>query len=317
MPGGFTSWQEVRQSLLLRVALGTLLLATYVLRLFEFNYPLLHVTLTLTTFQIALTFLAIPRRWPWLPGLNFYFNRLAVILLLGATGGGSSPFIAVSYIALVAALIWYNTPRAVITLVVSHWLSLFAGSVLAVGVGFPPTWGYCLLHAIGMAIIAYTLSRPLSQLSQHAATDPLTKALNRRGGLEVLETWIAQRQSFSLIFIDLKGFKLVNDTYGHAVGDEVLTWVVQVCRSNQRSSDLVIRYGGDEFVLAVLGRPGSLIQRLEGRLNAGLQTSAGHLSIQANLGVAHFPRDGQHLEQLLHLADQHMYAHKGVGLAMA
>jgi diguanylate cyclase (GGDEF)-like protein len=316
MPEGFTSWQEVHQSLLLRVALGTLLLATYVLRLFEFSYSLLHATLALTTFQTALTFLGIPRRWPWLPGLNFYLNRLCLILLLGATGGGSSPFVVLNYIALVAALIWYNTPRNVITLVVSHWLALFAGAALAVGVGFPPTWSYCLLHAIGTTVIAYSLSRSLSQLSRHAATDPLTKALNRRGGLEVLETWITQRQPFALIFIDLKGFKLINDTYGHAVGDEVLSWVVQVCRSNQRSSDLVIRYGGDEFVLAVLGRPGSLIQRLEGRLNAGLQTSAGHLSIQANLGVVHFPGDGQHLEQLLHLADQHMYAHKGARLAM-
>ncbi|RIH84218.1 sensor domain-containing diguanylate cyclase [Calidithermus roseus] len=315
MPGEFVSWQEVRHSLLLRVALGILLLVIYAARPFSFNHPLMYGVFVIIIAQVITTAFGIPRHWSWLPGVNFYLNRLALVLLLGATGGGSSPFVAVSYIALVAALIWYNTRRSVVILVGSHWLALFAGAALAGEVGFPPTWSYCLLQAIGMAIIAHILSKPLSQLNHHAATDPLTHALNRRGGFEVLETWIAQRQPFALIFIDLKGFKLINDTYGHAVGDEVLAWVAQVCRSTQRSGDLVIRYGGDEFVLAVLGRPGSLIQRLEERLNAGFQSAAGHLSIQANLGVVHFPEDGRDLEQLIRLADQHMYAHKGVDLA--
>lgn len=311
MPGGFASWQEVRQSLLLRIALGVSLLVIYAAEPFGFNHALMWGVLAVIAVQVVTTAFGIPRRWPWLPGFNFYVNRLSIVLLLGASGGGSSPFVAVSYMSLVAALIWYNSLRDVLILVGSHWLALFAGAALAGAVGAPPTWSYCLLHAIGLAVIAYTLSKPLSQLNHHAATDPLTKALNRRGGLEVLETWIAQRQPFALVFVDLKRFKAINDTYGHSVGDEVLVWVVEVCRSNQRSDDLVIRYGGDEFVLAVIGKPGPLIQRLERRLDAGLNTSAGHVSVQASLGVANFPKDGHHLEQLLHLADQHMYAHKG------
>ena len=317
MPGGFSSWQEEQQSLLLRTLFAGLLFGVYSLGIFEVNVSLMRFILAMTGVQIVISYLGIPPRWPWLPNFNFFINRIALVLLMGASGGATSPFIAVSYMTLVGALIWFNTPRAVLILLGSHLLTLALGNLVALALGFSASWNYALLHAVGLTVIAYTLARPLSQLNHRAATDPLTQALNRRGGLEALETWVAQRQKFSLIFIDLKHFKRINDTYGHAVGDELLTWLVQICRTNLRSSDLVIRYGGDEFVLAVTGQTQPLIQRLEGLLSAGVQTSAGHLSVQANLGVVRFPGDAEQLEPLLKLADELMYRHKGAELAKA
>jgi len=312
MPGGFVSWGEEQQSLLLRILLGGLLIIIKIFHIFEVNPYLMWAAVFLIGAQSLVTYLGIPRRWSWLPNFNFYTNRLLLILMLGASGGAASPFIAINYMTLVGGLIWYNTPRAVAINTVSHLLVLLAGNEIAQAIGFPLSWNYALLHTLGLTVIAYTLSKPLFQLNHHAATDPLTHAFNRRGGLEVLATWITQQRQFSLVFIDLKDFKYVNDTYGHTVGDELLIWLVQLCRANLRSSDLVIRYGGDEFVLAVMGQIEPLVQRLEGLLKTGLQTSAGHLSIQANLGVVRFPQDAQHLEQLLKLADEQMYHHKGL-----
>ena len=317
MPGGFVNWQEEWQGLWIRLLYVPLIVAMLVFDLFALVPSLIYAALGIIAVQTALTLAGIPRRWGWLPGFNFLTNRLVFVLLMGATGGAAGPFIVAPYVSMVSVLIYFNTPRAALTLVGSHVLALWLGCALAAQLGFVPTWSLALLHSVSLALVAAVLMRPLSQLTLYAATDPLTKALNRRGGLEQLETWASEGQRFSLIFIDLKRFKHINDTYGHAVGDEVLAWVVKLCKSNLRGSDLVIRYGGDEFVLALTGKTEPIIARLENLLTEGVETSAGRLSIQANLGVVVFPEDGRDLEQLLQQADEQMYRHKGAGLVNA
>lgn len=317
MPGGFVNWQEEWQGLRIRLLYLPLIVLMLLFDLFKLEPKPIYAVFVIIFLQTAISLVGIPRRWAWLPSFNFLTNRLDLILLLGASGGAAGPFVVAPYVSMVSVLIYFNTPKAVGVLVSSHVLGLFLGSALAGQIGFAPSWNFAALHSASLAIVALVLMRPLSSLNFHAATDPLTQALNRRGGLEVLQGWVAQNQPFSLIFVDLKQFKRINDTYGHAVGDQVLAWLVQLCRANVRGSDLVIRYGGDEFVLAVVGQTEPLIQRLEGLLGAGLETSAGHLSLEANLGVVQFPKDGRSLEQLLKQADEQMYQHKNLGLAGA
>ena len=95
------------------------------------------------------------------------------------------------------------------------------------------------------------------QLEKQASTDTLTGIFNRRAGLIVMEqahaASVRNNAPMSLCFIDLDGFKEVNDTYGHAVGDIALVEVVDAMYHLIRSSDRLIRWGGDEFIVIFYG----------------------------------------------------------------
>jgi diguanylate cyclase (GGDEF)-like protein len=96
------------------------------------------------------------------------------------------------------------------------------------------------------------------------------------------------RRSFSLVFIDVEGFKNINDTHGHAVGDETLIAVAALLSDQVRQSDLAIRYGGDEFMIGALGSAETLLSRLETALS-DLRTNPEHPTVHLNFGVARFP----------------------------
>ncbi len=121
-----------------------------------------------------------------------------------------------------------------------------------------------LVKAIGQAGESDTLARFLSRvleralrdnvtLSRHATRDTLTGLFNRRGILAHLEQWVSWAHRYehplALLLVDVDSFKKINDSYGHPVGDEVLTKVAEALRSSTRDSDLVARYGGDEFAV--------------------------------------------------------------------
>jgi diguanylate cyclase (GGDEF)-like protein len=95
------------------------------------------------------------------------------------------------------------------------------------------------------------------QLTEVAATDDLTGALRRSAGLAALQREIDRSRrsggkGIAVMFLDVDGLKMVNDTQGHAAGDSVLIEVVATIRKRVRSYDLVIRYGGDEFLCALV-----------------------------------------------------------------
>jgi len=95
------------------------------------------------------------------------------------------------------------------------------------------------------------------QLTEVAATDDLTGALRRSAGLAALQREIDRSRrsggkGIAVMFLDVDGLKLVNDTQGHAAGDQVLVEVVATIRKRVRSYDIVIRYGGDEFLCALV-----------------------------------------------------------------
>lgn len=95
----------------------------------------------------------------------------------------------------------------------------------------------------------------LVELAQQAETDHLTGLLNRRGFLRAVERGLAFQQRHggkaAMVFVDLDGFKAVNDMHGHPAGDEILRAVARVLRENCRTSDVVARLGGDEFALVL------------------------------------------------------------------
>lgn len=160
-----------------------------------------------------------------------------------------------------------------------------------------------------------------AQLRRQADEDPLTSLPNRR----MFEREVAAALELStrhgthgaLLLVDLDGFKTVNDTYGHAVGDATLCAVAAAMRSRLRSTDVLARVGGDEFaiLLPLTGRHRA--HRVADALHteiAGLDLGAGQprLNLRASIGIAQIggPDPPMSPDELLAAADAAMYAHK-------
>ncbi len=103
------------------------------------------------------------------------------------------------------------------------------------------------------------LMSKLGSSRREALLDPLTRVWNRRGALPFLRMALAddQNSDVSVALVDLDNFKRINDTYGHQAGDDVLREVANISVSCLRSQDVVCRYGGDEFLLLLIGADGS------------------------------------------------------------
>jgi diguanylate cyclase (GGDEF)-like protein len=123
---------------------------------------------------------------------------------------------------------------------------------------------------------------------------------------------------FTLCYIDLDGFKPINDRYGHAVGDEVLKTISERLQSCTRDGDVVCRHGGDEFMVLFdsikhEAQAALIAQRLLGAISPPIATRAGTVSVKASFGFAVFPDDGNNGETLKSAADKAMYAAKTQG----
>lgn len=163
-----------------------------------------------------------------------------------------------------------------------------------------------------------TANRELIQLALH---DNLTKLPNRI----LLEERLAQALDgahetsgcFAVIFLDLDGFKAVNDAYGHEVGDALLIEMAGRARATLRARDSIARLGGDEFVALVqLGDPAEAAeaaQRLIDTLSRPAQVQGHHLVVTASAGIAVHPTDGTDARALLKNADAAMYHAKRTG----
>ena len=149
--------------------------------------------------------------------------------------------------------------------------------------------------------------------------DALTGIPNRVLLTDRMRQALAQTQRsgtlLAVCYLDLDGFKPINDTYGHEAGDRVLVEVAARLRSCLRGGDTVARLGGDEFVVLMLGLDNAqeietTLQRLLDALNAPMLVCDQTVSISASLGVSLFPNDYADADTLLRHADQAMYQAK-------
>ncbi|MBM3513687.1 MAG: GGDEF domain-containing protein [Alphaproteobacteria bacterium] len=158
----------------------------------------------------------------------------------------------------------------------------------------------------------------IAELENLATTDGLTKVLNRRGFEERLshELSIAKRHGVGgvLIFVDLDEFKPINDTHGHAAGDEVLTTVSNLIKTQVRDTDYVGRLGGDEFAILLprsnkqngVRRAEDLDRKIN---NAYANWNGTNIQIKASCGMHMYSADAE-IKPLLEAADAAMYAIK-------
>jgi len=128
------------------------------------------------------------------------------------------------------------------------------------------------------------------------------------------------RKPFAVVMIDLNNFKTINDTHGHAVGDEVLVVMGRRLVETVRASDTVSRLGGDEFVLVIEAiedrrELAQIGQKLIDMLSEKVELASGDfVSLGGSLGFALYPADGSTMESMLHVADQAMYDCKTSGM---
>ena len=170
--------------------------------------------------------------------------------------------------------------------------------------------------------VSLSNARAVRQLEELATTDGLTGCLNKRAFLSELNQKLMAAQRFgrklSLIVTDLDHFKAVNDTYGHATGDRVLQELGRVLKQMKRETDLVARFGGEEFCVLCEETDARGAQLLAERVReelAGteLQTELGGLRVTASLGVATFPDHAKSAEDLFAQGDKALYEAKNRG----
>jgi diguanylate cyclase (GGDEF)-like protein/PAS domain S-box-containing protein len=161
--------------------------------------------------------------------------------------------------------------------------------------------------------------RAQQRVEFQAYHDPLTELPNRVQLRDRMRLALAQARragrSVAVLFIDLDGFKAVNDRYGHAFGDRLLQEVAARLRECVREDDLVARVGGDEFVLLLpfLRQPDDaerIARKLAERVAEPLELDGRVLRVGTSVGIAFFPRDGDDEDRLLTSADESMYRAK-------
>lgn len=159
------------------------------------------------------------------------------------------------------------------------------------------------------------LQDKIGRLKFEVQTDPLTGLLNRRGLNAVLEYFLATRQPFAVLALDIDHFKHVNDTWGHDVGDRVIQNVAQQLEKSSRQTDVVSRNGGEEFLMILPGAEReiavSIANRVRKKVEMEALPSVGHISI--SIGVAFWSADETPLERVFKLADDALYQAKHAG----
>jgi diguanylate cyclase (GGDEF)-like protein len=160
------------------------------------------------------------------------------------------------------------------------------------------------------------------ELERMATSDPLTGIPNhrafRRRIVEANQRAIRGEKPMSVLFVDIDHFKVINDTYGHSVGDSVLKKVASSIHDTVRQVDFAARYGGEEFVVILedTGRQGALImaERLRQRIGGlDYEEMDGGRNVTASIGIATYPADTASVEELIALADAALYRAKNDG----
>jgi diguanylate cyclase (GGDEF)-like protein/PAS domain S-box-containing protein len=170
-----------------------------------------------------------------------------------------------------------------------------------------------------LEVVQQQLEESLTKERELARQDPLTGLANRRAFLETSEAEKERSRRyhhcFNIAYIDLDGFKKVNDTLGHAVGDQVLRQVGKTLRSNLRSTDAVARLGGDEFAILLVETDSAsaeqVLRKLHELLRAAMKQNS--WNVDFSIGLASYLSPPESIDNIIRTADGLMYSVKARG----
>ena len=277
---------------------------------------------------VALTIYLLPRerivRSKWCEPFFLLWSFLQITIITIAYGADqttTSPLALLFFIPLVYAALSY--PLLSVLAVAAFDFLCYVGAVSFVFTRLgldsieQPKPEYSGFFAFTLAVIAILCTwyarhqdARRQNLARISRADPLTGSLNRRGFAERFQAELnaSERsgQPCGLLQIDLDDFKRINDSQGHAAGDDLLIWVVTTLNETLRPTDWVGRLGGDEFAILLPGASRGNALEVADRVRYALTERA-----PASIGIAVYPIDGADPEQLHRRADNELYAHKG------
>lgn len=173
-----------------------------------------------------------------------------------------------------------------------------------------------IIGDIGYGVLAWYAGRVYDKLKFIAYNDYLTKVYNRRYGNEIIPKLIQKakikKESVAILCLDVNNFKSLNDNYGHQMGDLALQKLSEVLLENVRRNDLVIRWGGDEFLIIAMNADRDIAEKLIDRMNLAVEAEVKkfkdqEINLGISVGYAVFPEDGINFDELLSIADKKMY----------
>ena len=158
------------------------------------------------------------------------------------------------------------------------------------------------------------------QMSNKAKMDALTGILNKGAVTETIKEYLAESepdQLHALLMIDCDNFKAVNDTFGHAVGDEVIKYFASILKRTFRDSDIKGRFGGDEFMVFMKNTTKEATALRAGQLNDAIRKpylkDGKEIKISCSIGISYFPKDGKDFDTVFASADDALYKAKSLG----
>jgi diguanylate cyclase (GGDEF)-like protein len=173
------------------------------------------------------------------------------------------------------------------------------------------------LYGITAAFLgAFAEAHHSVQMNLHhlATTDPLTRVANVSSFYSYMNSLELEQSSFALLVIDMDDLKKLNDTYGHQVGSAAIQTVARVLSGVVRTSDLVARFGGDEFIMVLRKADAAgaqiVVNRVRAMLAEEVVPGTGGLSVSISAGTALYGRDGTSVDELISVADASMYSNK-------
>jgi diguanylate cyclase (GGDEF)-like protein len=249
-------------------------------------------------------------------------GKLAKPAILGATGHNGSG-VSVDYRGVAVLAAWRYVPTAGWGMVakidqsealrpletIRHSILLTVIILLMIGVIFS-------------LLMVKNITEPIDTLANEAHLDALTGLPNRKYLKEILEHTLSkaklENSMIAVMFLDLDGFKSVNDTYGHEIGDLLLKEVALRLNSCVRQSDTVARWGGDEFVVLIYGAKEvknieAIAEKIIYALSQEFELNGIIANISASIGVCIFPDHALDADDMLHKADKAMYEVKKSG----
>jgi diguanylate cyclase (GGDEF)-like protein len=242
---------------------------------------------------------------------------VASAIAVALAGGGDAFWLCLPAVLLACALTRTRTEAFIAAaIVVGAAAAPLSGWLDAAAVPSPLLT--CLVIAASACVLVALRERLENErdaLRSAATSDPLTGVANRRLLLSRAEYEIARhsraRHSFAVVMLDLDGFKLLNDRFGHPAGDEVLCDVAAALARTMRGQDTVARLGGDEFCVLAPETDGPHTVPLARRIAATVRdATSGIETLSASVGVAIFPDDGDSAAALLQAADERLLAAK-------
>ncbi len=261
----------------------------------------------------------------WSPGAVAAAG-LAVLLAVAGVDYATGPELAFSVFYLVPVVVtaWVGPSWIAAAVAVTAGLAFPVGDLLA---GHEPdaswvsVWNFAVRSGTFLVVTGLTraLRRALEQERYLARVDPLTGALNGRSFVEFAEREVARSrrtgQPLTIVYLDLDGFKSVNDTHGRAAGDQVLKEVSDALRAGIRPTDAVGRLGGDEFALIFPATDAAEATNPLNRIRAAVKRYADRTGygVSVSVGAATFVRPPEDVNALLRVADELMYEAKNAG----